>query len=60
MARRRGVSAEIPHVSSCRCSRHRSQGGESVLGRLDRPLNGLLVKAVADSIRVARLCASKP
>jgi hypothetical protein len=55
MARRRGVSAETPHTSSCRCSCHRSRGGESILGRLDHPRNGLLVEAAADSIHVARL-----
>jgi hypothetical protein len=57
MARRRGVSAETPHVSSCRCSRCRSRGGESVLGRLDHPRNGILVEVAADSIRVARFRA---
>jgi hypothetical protein len=58
MAQRRGVSTETPHVSSCRCSCHRSQGGESVVGRLDRPRNGPLVEAATDSTRVAQLRAS--
>jgi hypothetical protein len=57
MARRREVSAETPHVSSCRCSCRQSQGGESVVGRLDCPRNGPLVEVVADSTQVARLCA---
>jgi hypothetical protein len=35
-------------------------GGELVLGRLDRPWNGLVVEAAADSIWVARLCAGTP
>jgi hypothetical protein len=60
MAQRRGVSAETPHVSSHRCSCHQSQGGESVLGRLHHPWNGLLVEAAADSICVARLRAGTP
>jgi hypothetical protein len=60
MARRRGVSVETPHVSSCRCSCRRSRGGESVVGRLDRPRNGPLVEAAADSTRVARLRAGTP
>jgi hypothetical protein len=53
MSRRRGVSVETLHVSSCRCSCRQSRGGESVVGRLDRPLNGPLDEAVADSTRVA-------
>jgi hypothetical protein len=53
MVRRRGVSVETPHVSSCRCSCRRSRGGELVAGRLDRPRNGPLVEATADSTRVA-------
>jgi hypothetical protein len=55
MARRRGVSMETPHAFSCRCLRRQSWGGESVLGRLDRPWNGLLDEAATDSIHVARL-----
>jgi hypothetical protein len=35
-------------------------GGESVVGRLDRPQNGPLIETVADSIRVARLRAGTP
>jgi hypothetical protein len=58
MAQRQGVSAETPHVSSCRC--HQSRGGESVLGCLDRPQNRSLVEAATDSIRVARLQADTP
>jgi hypothetical protein len=57
MARRRGVSAKTPHASSYRCSCHRSRGGESVVGRLDRPQNEPLVEAATDSTRVARLRA---
>jgi hypothetical protein len=53
MAHRHGVSAETPHVSSYRCSCRRSRGGESVVGRLDRPRNGPLVEGVAGSTRVA-------
>jgi hypothetical protein len=60
MARRRGVSAETPHVSSCRCLRRRFRGEELVLGCVDRPRNGLLVEAAADSIRVARLRTDTP
>jgi hypothetical protein len=60
MGRRRGVSAETPHVSSCLCSCCRSQGGESVVCRLDRPRFGPLVEAVADSARVVRLQARTP
>jgi hypothetical protein len=60
MPRRQGVSEETPHVSSCRCSCHRSRGGKSVVGRLDRPRNGPLVDAAADSIRVTRICAGTP
>jgi hypothetical protein len=60
MARRRGVSAETPHVSSCRCLCRRSRGEELVVSRLDRPLNGPLVEATADSIRVAPLRAGTP
>jgi hypothetical protein len=51
---------ETLHVSYCRCSRCRSRGGESVLGRLDHPWNGLLVEAATDSIHVARLRADTP
>jgi hypothetical protein len=52
MARRRGVSVETLHVSSCQCSCRQSQGGESVVGRLDRLRNGPLVEAAVDSTRV--------
>jgi hypothetical protein len=54
------VSVETSHVSSCRCLCRWSRGGESVLGRLDRPRNGPLVEADADSTRVARLRAGTP
>jgi hypothetical protein len=57
MVRRCGVSAETLHVSSCRCSCRRSRGGESVVGRLNRPRNGPLVEATADSTWVVRLYA---
>jgi hypothetical protein len=60
MARRRGVSVKTPHVSSCRCSCRQSQGGESVVGRLDRPQNGPLVVVAADSTRVAQLRDGMP
>jgi hypothetical protein len=60
MARRRGVSAETPHVSSCRCSCRQSRGGESVVGRLDRPCNGPLVEATADSTQMAQHRAGAP
>jgi hypothetical protein len=57
MAQRHGVSVETLHVSSCRRSCLRSRGGESIAGHLDRPRNGPLVEAVADSTRVARVRA---
>jgi hypothetical protein len=60
MARRRGVSAETPHISSFRWSCRRSWGGESILGHLDHPRNGLLVEAAADSIWVVQLRAGTP
>jgi hypothetical protein len=60
MARKWGVSTETLHVSSCRCSRRRSRGGELVVGRLDCPRNGPLVEAYVDSIHVARRRAGTP
>jgi hypothetical protein len=60
MARRRGLSVETPHASSCRCSFCRSRGGESVVGRLDRPRKGPLVEAAADSTQVVRLRSGTP
>jgi hypothetical protein len=53
IALRRGVSVDTPHVSSCRCSWCRSQGGELVMCYLDRPRIGPLVEAAADSTQVA-------
>jgi hypothetical protein len=53
MALRHGVSADTPHVSSCRRSWCRSRGGESVMCHLDRPWIEPLVKAAAESTRVA-------
>jgi hypothetical protein len=58
MTQRREASAETLYVSSCRCSCHRFRGGESVVGRLDRPRNRPLVEAAADSTLVVRLNAS--
>jgi hypothetical protein len=53
MAQRQGVSTETPHVSSGQFLCRQSRGGESVVGRLDRPQIGPLVKAATNSIRVA-------
>jgi hypothetical protein len=53
MALRRGVSADTPHVSFCRCSWCRSWGGELVMCRLNRPRIGPLVEATTDLTRVA-------
>jgi hypothetical protein len=52
MARRREASAETLYMFSCQCSCRRFPGGESVVGRLDRPRNGPLVEAAADSTLV--------
>jgi hypothetical protein len=60
MAQRYGVSVETPHMPSCKCLCHWSRGGVSVVGHLDRPRNGPLVEATADSTRVARLRAGMP